>query len=399
MRITLVSRARHPLWGLLARIAIGIALSSAVLSCTSAMPPLPVTPHAGQNRLRVAILTPLSEELATYGRTVRRAIELAFDEWNERRSGGVFIESVSEDTPCDAMLARQVAERLITTGVRFIIGGICSEAAIPIASVADKNGALFIATSATHPLVTVDAQGNTRSLVFRTAFTYAQQGRAVSRFLLRTLHLSRIAVVNNPRSPFAREVVAAFDEAFATQGGIALIITADPNQPADFSEYFDMPVIPNAQAIYVPGDYTTVMHVRDMLRQRGMDKPVLGSDWWNTHNLDLAAMEGVYLVAHYSDQNADPTAQQWAARYRAAFAVESDALAALAYDAAMLLARGIDQSKSILPEAVASALRTVDYEGVTGHWHFNAQHNPLKQAVFLRVQNGTLQFAGSASVE
>ncbi|MGC8880618.1 MAG: ABC transporter substrate-binding protein, partial [Anaerolineae bacterium] len=142
-----------------------------------------------------------------------------------------------------------------------------------------------------------------------------------------------------------------------------------------------------------------VVRVRDALRQKGISRPVLGSDGWNIHDVRLAAVEDVYLVAHYSAQITDPTAQQWAARYRAAFAVEPDTLAALAYDAAMLLAQGIEQSQSTSPEAVAGVLSAMEYEGVTGCWRFDAQHNPLKRAFFLRVQDGTLQFAGSADVE
>jgi hypothetical protein len=41
----------------------------------------------------------------------------------------------------------------------------------------------------------------------------------------------------------------------------------------------------------------------------------------------------------------------------------------------------------------------MEYEGVTGRWRFDAQHNPSKQAFFLRVQDGTLQLVGSADVE
>lgn len=368
--------------------------------CAPSMPPLPTNPYDEQNQLRVAILAPLSGELATYGRTVRRAVELAFDEWNERRNDSeVFIQPVPEDTPCDATDARQVAERVVAMGIRFIIGGICSEAAIPIADVADKNGALFLATSATHPLVTVDASGNTRPLVFRTAFTYTQQGRAASRFLLQTLRLERVAVVNNLRSPFAREVVAAFREAFTSQGGTASIVSVDASQQSDLGASLESIITSDVQAVYVPDHCATMIHIQEALRAHGSDKALLAGDWWNVHELDLTTLEGVYLTAHYSAQIADPAALQWAARYRAAFAVEPDALAALAYDAAALLVQGIEQSESASPQAVAHTLSAIEYKGVTGRWRFNAQHDPLKQAIFLRVRDGALQFAGSAGVE
>lgn len=375
-----------------------MVLSLVTLSCTPSMPPLP-TPYTGQNRLPVAILAPLSGELAPYGQTVRHAVELAFDEWNEHRNSGVFLEAIPEDTACDATLARRAAERVVNAGVRFIIGGICSEAAIPIASVADGSGALFIATSATHPLVTVDAGGNTRPLAFRAAFSYAQQGRAVSRFLLETLRLNRVVVVNHLGSPFAREVIAAFNESFTRHGGYARFITVAANQPSDFREHLDAQMMSDVQAVYVPDNYATMMRVQSALRQEGISRPILGSDWWNKHELQPDAMEDAYLVAHYSAQAANPITEGWIARYRAAFAVEPDTLAALAYDAAMVLVRGIEQSENTSPEIVARALSTMTYEGVTGNWRFDIHHDPLKHAFFLKVHNGMLQFAGTANLE
>ncbi|MCS7259785.1 MAG: ABC transporter substrate-binding protein, partial [Anaerolineae bacterium] len=381
------------------KAVVGLALSGALLGCNPALPPLPAALPPGQARLRVAVLAPLSGELLPYGRTVRHAVELAFDEWNARRTSGLFLEAVAEDTPCDAIRARQVAERVIAAGMRFLIGGVCSEAAVPVARVADRSGALFIATSATHPLVTVDTHGNPRRLAFRTTFTYPQQGRAASRFLLQTLRADRVVVIYNAGSPFARDVTAAFHTAFTHQGGDATLLVLQPDQPFDFAAHRDALGLAEAKAVYVPDDYATLRRVYEALQQQGIRRPILGSDWWSKHELQPAAMEDVYLVAHSSLPDAGPAAAQWAARYRAAFAVEPDTLAALAYDAATLLAQGIAQAPSPTPEAVASTLRAMTYAGVTGRWRFDAHHNPLKQAFFLTVQNGRLQFAGSAPVE
>ena len=107
----------------------------------------------------------MTGELATFGEIVRNGITLAFDEWNDR--GGVNgrpIQWVFEDTLCDPLEAGRAAERAVDQDeARFIVGGLCSEAAIPIARVADERDVLFVAATATHPLVTVDEAGATRS--------------------------------------------------------------------------------------------------------------------------------------------------------------------------------------------------------------------------------------------
>jgi branched-chain amino acid transport system substrate-binding protein len=66
--------------------------------------------------------------------------------------------------------------------------------------------------------------------------------------------------------------------------------------------------------------------------------------------------------------------------------VEPDTLAALGYDAAGLLASAIENTSSLAPDEVAQTLETMEYEGVTGRWTFDAQHNPLKPVVLYRIE-------------
>ena len=73
--------------------------------CNTPMPPLP-TEHPPGATLRVAILTPMTGELATFGEAVRNGITLAFDEWNEQGGvNGQFIEWVLEDVDFVLMMS------------------------------------------------------------------------------------------------------------------------------------------------------------------------------------------------------------------------------------------------------------------------------------------------------
>ena len=116
----------------------GLILALLAAGCGAPAPALPPT-RAANGVIKVAVLTPMSGELATFGETVRNGITMAFDDWNDRNGtiGGRSIAWVLEDTRCDPETARQAAERAIAEqGVQFIVGGVCSEDAIPIARVA-----------------------------------------------------------------------------------------------------------------------------------------------------------------------------------------------------------------------------------------------------------------------
>jgi len=339
----------------------------------------------------------MTGELATFGETVRNGITMAFDEWNQ--GGGVngqFIEWILEDTRCDPSQARQAAERAINDwGAKFIIGGLCSESAIPIARLADEQGVLFIGTTATHPLVTVDSQGVTRPLVFRASYAYPYQGRAAARLALDNLNARRAAVLTNPGDDFVRSLVDEFMAAFVAGGGhVVAELSYPPGGPTNAE--FETIIAEIAQAtpdvLYVPDAYPIANRVADQVRIQGVDVTLIGSDVWDSGDLDLAALEGAFFTTHYSRETPNPVAEAWKERYLTAFAIEPDTLAALGYDAGSMLASALEGADNLTPDEIAQKLETMEFEGVTGGWHFDAQHNPLKPVVVVYIQGGDVVF-------
>jgi branched-chain amino acid transport system substrate-binding protein len=296
--------------------------------------------------------------------------------------------------------ARRAAERaILEQGIRFIVGGVCSEAAIPIANVADEQGALFVAATATHPLVTVDGSGTTRPLIFRASYAYPYQGRAAARFALNELNARRAAVLVNPSDDFVRSLGDEFTVAFIAGGGQ---IVATPtyslggitgtSQDADFGAIIADLVKAKPEVLYVPDAYPVANRVGRQVQAQAFDVTLIGSDVWDSGALDLEALDGAYFTLQYSRETPNPLAKAWAERYLSAFALEPDALAALGYDAASLLASAAESADSLAPEDIAHQLERMEFEGVTGRWRFDAQHNPVKPVVVVRVQEGRVVF-------
>src|SRR6185295_7210124 len=74
-----------------------------------ALPP-PVTGPT----LRIALISTTAGELATFGRTLRNGIMLAFDEWNSR--GGVLgqkVEGIVYDADCTFGAAQRAAQQAV----------------------------------------------------------------------------------------------------------------------------------------------------------------------------------------------------------------------------------------------------------------------------------------------
>jgi branched-chain amino acid transport system substrate-binding protein len=359
-------------------------------------PPLP-TPPSGPT-LRIALLSPTTAELATFGRILRNGSVLAFDEWNSR--GGVLgrrIEWAVYDADCDFEAAGRAAQQAIADGFQFIIGPLCSEAAIAAAQVTPADTALMIAPTATHPLVTVDGQGQTRPTVFRASYAYPLQAQAAARFASEALQARRAAVLVDPSDDYSATLVDAFAKQFAAQGGeIVYRASYTPTNP-DFNQTLLAINDARAEVIYLPAAAPVVNRVAEQLNQLRRSNPkeltLLGSDSWNSAELDLTATSGSYFTLHFFLEDKRPLTRQWADAYKATYAVEPDTLAALGYDAATILAEAIQQAGTFEVKTVAKALEQGHFEGVTGPITFDSQHNPIKPVPVVQLKDERIIFA------
>ena len=99
--------------------------------------------------------------------------ELAVDDLNAK--GGVLgeqVQLISVDDACDTEQAGVAAQKLISDGVTFVVGHVCSGAAIAAAPIYEAAGVIVMSASATNPKLTEEGRAN----VFRVVGRDDQQG-------------------------------------------------------------------------------------------------------------------------------------------------------------------------------------------------------------------------------
>lgn len=366
--------------------------------CSGNMPPIPATPSGPT--LQIAVLTPTSGELATFGRLMRNGIIMAFDHWNNE--GGVLgrrLEWQLYHTDCTFEATRQATQQAIDNGLRFIIGPLCSEAAIAAAELAEMNQALMIAPAATHPLVTVNGHNRTRPTVFRAGYSYNLQGRAAARFASHWLGVTRAAVLLNPTDDYSTALAGIFAQEFTAQGGTITQQATYAQENTDF-----LPLLANiqqtgAQLIYLPAGPEVANQLAGQMSQHNINLLLLGSDAWHADNLNKTAAEGSYFPLHFTPNNEQPFTQRWAEDYKSAYATEPTALAALSFDATQLLLQAIQQTGRPDPAQVAKTLEQQQMLGVTGQISFDNQHNPLKPVYFVQIKKGHTTLTTSVNLD
>jgi len=153
--------------------------------------------------------------------------------------------------------------------------------------------------------------------------------------------------------------------------------------------------------IFVPGYYTDVANIAIQARKLGINVPLLGGDGWDsekTLEIGGSAVEGYYFSTHYAADSDSPKVQDFVQRYKAKYNETPDAMAALGYDTAGILADALGRAGATdgakLRDAIAS---TKDYEGVTGKITIDNERNARKPIVIVRIQGKDLKLEQAIS--
>jgi branched-chain amino acid transport system substrate-binding protein len=349
----------------------------------------------GGSAVKIAILAPLSGDVATFGQSTRDGALMAIEEWNEK--GGVMgkkIETVIEDSQCNAEAAVSAANKVIDQdSVKFIVGEVCSSASIPISEIAVAKNIFQISPTSTNTAVTVDESGNTKPTIFRACFIDPFQGKVAAKFALDNLSAKTAAVFLDQGNDYVRGLAEVFIAEFEAGGGSVVVKETYTGEDSDFSAILTKVKDANPDVLYLPDYYSTVNLIAAQAKEKGITSALLGGDGWDSADLDRAAVEGGYFTNHFSDQDTRPIVQDFVSKYEAKYGAKPDALAALAYDATNILLQAMEQAKSTDdPMAVAKAMETGTFPVVSGDISYDASHNPVKAAVVLKVEGGQIVY-------
>lgn len=350
--------------------------------------------------LKVAILSPLSGPVPTFGVSTRDGALLAIEEWNAK--GGVLgmkIVPIVEDSQCTPDPAVNAANKVIDQDkVHYIIGEVCSKASIPVSEIANAKGVLQISPTSTSELLTVDENGVTKEFVFRACFIDPFQGLVGAKFAMENLGSKTAFVMLDQSNDYVKGLAESFEKAFTEAGGTVVGKASYTAKDTDFSAIIAQIKETNPEVVYLPDYYNIVNLVMKQAKEAGVNVPFVGGDGWDSADLDLAAAAGGFFTNHYSPDSTAEAVVSFKAAYGAKYKDDAgnplvpDALAALAYDATNLLFSSIEAAGVDDAAKVKDAMAGITFEAVSGTITFDAQHNPVKAATILSVTEDGVKF-------
>lgn len=330
---------------------------------------------------------------ATFGTSTRDGIDLAIKQINSE--GGIKGKKlrviVMDDQGKPEEAATAVTKLITQDKVTAILGEVASSRSLAMGPIAQSHKVPMVTPSSTNPKVT-----QVGDYVFRVCFIDPFQGSVMAKFATDTLKVKKAAILRDIKNDYSVGLANFFTETFKKTGGEVVVDQSYSAGDVDFKSQLTSIKGKNPEVIFVPGYYTEVGLIARQARELGIKAPLLGGDGWDSTKLTEIggnALNGSYFSNHYSPDDKSPTVQKFIADYKAMFGAVPDGLAAMGYDAAMVLADAMKRAPTLSNEAIRDALaETKAYPGVTGKITIDKNRDAVKSAVVIEIKPSGFTF-------
>lgn len=342
----------------------------------------------------------LSGAFSAYGTAINDGAALAFKEINE--DGGVLgkdVNYISVDNKSDATESTTQTARLIDEeNISVLVGSDTTGSTEAQIQTATDASVPVVAPAATGDSLTLDSSGNVLEYVFRVPFQDAFQGSVLAEFANQEGY-ETAAIIQDNSSDYGQNLAAEFEDIFKGEVvGTESYVSGD----TDFNSILNNIASKNPDVIFIAGYYTEGGSIVKQAREMGIESAILAPDGFGAEEfVELAGAENVnnfYYTAHYTTgEGATDKTTEFVEAFKAEYGSAPNMFDALGYDAAYLVADAAERAGEDDRQAITDALaETTDFEGVTGTFSFDENHNPVKTAYIIEMENG--EEVGSSAV-
>lgn len=347
---------------------------------------------SGGGSIKVGEFASLSGSEASFGKSSHNGTVMAIDEINA--AGGLLgkkLELIYEDDQSkDGESATAVKKMISRDKVVAILGEVASGRSLEAAPICQQFKVPQISPSSTNPKVT-----QMGDYIFRVCFEDRFQGGAVlAKFAADSLKARRVAILMDVSAAYSVGLATYFKEKFIAGGGQIIAEQKFTKDDKDFKAQLTAIKAQNPDAIFLPVYYGPASLIAQQARELGITVPLFGGDGWEAPELidsDKAkqALEGCYFSTHFAPDQEGSRAREFVRKYEKRYGAKPDAMAALGYESAMVLADAIKRANSTEGPKIRDALAaTKDFDGVTGKMTLDAERNARKPAVIIQIKGG-----------
>lgn len=370
------------------------AMALTFASCKKA----PSNTSTASDVIKIGEYASLTGGTASFGQSSHKGTEMAIDEINEK--GGVLgkkIQLITEDDQSKSGEPAVVVRKLLSRDqVTAVLGEVASSKSLEAAPICQAAKVPMISPASTNEKVT-----QVGDYIFRICFIDPFQGTVMAKFCLNHLGKKRVAILTDVKQDYSVGLAKYFREYLTANGGTIVSEQSFSSGDKDFNAQLTAIKGASPEAVFVPAYYTEVGLIALQARELGLDVPLLGGDGWDSPSLTQVggtAIDGNYFSNHFSNQDTNPRIQEFVKKFKARYNEVPDAMAALGYDSALILADAIARAGSVDQAKIRDAIaQTKDFEGITGKITIDPNRNANKSAVVLTIKDGNFQYVATVN--
>jgi branched-chain amino acid transport system substrate-binding protein len=311
---------------------------------------------------------PLTGKEAWFGEQMERGAALAVADINA--AGGVLgqqVELITADDFCDPEQAVAAANKLVSDGVIFVVGHLCSGASISASEIYATAGVLMITPSSSNPTLTELGHAN----IFRLAFRDDAVGPVIGNYLADHWPDQKIAILHD-NTTMGKGLAELTKEHLNRRGVREAIYQAYVPGQVSYGAEIDELQAADIDVVFIGGYHTEIALMARAARDRGYPVQLVAGGVLATEEFGLIAGPAAD-GALYIDL-ADPRRRAEAApvveRFRAS-GHEPELNTLYAYGTVQVWAQAAEKAGSLELEPMIAALREHEFDTVLGPIDFD----------------------------
>ncbi len=340
-------------------------------------------------KLKVGMMLPFTGTFAALGTAIDNGFKLYVQEQGGKLGGREIEYFVVDDESDPAKATDNVNKLLNRDKVDVIVGTVHSGVAMAMAKAVRGANALLIIPNAGADAITGPMCAPN---IFRSSFSNSQPGYAMGKVAAERKH--KTAVTITWKYAAGDESVGGFKEAFEKGGGKVVKELTLPFPNVEFQALLTeiASLKPDIVYAFFAGG-GAVKFVKDYAAA-GLNKtiPLYGPGFLTDGTLEAQgeAAQGMLTTLHYADGLNTPRDNAFRLAYAKTYKLQPDVYAVQGYDAAQLLAVGLNAVKGDISkrEQMIAAMEKARIDSPRGAFTLSKAHNPV-QDFYLRKVEGT----------
>jgi branched-chain amino acid transport system substrate-binding protein len=347
----------------------------------------------GPRVVKVALVAPLTGDIAAHGQGMKRASQLAIEEAvQSNRFKDFKLELAAFDDRGDPKEAVTIANQIISDpGILGIVGHLNSGCSIPASQIYARRNVLMITPASTNPKLTQQGLRN----VFRLCTTDDVQGSFAADYAIDKLKIERVAIVQD-KTAYGQGLAEEFKKEFLARNGQVLSFDGIDVGEKDFKALLTRIKGENPQLIYFGGMHPECGLLSKQAKELGLSVPVFAGDGVLTPEyakIGGPATEGDFASMTGLPPEKLPAASKFLASYHQRFPKnDMQPYDPYTYEAINIVLDAIEKTGGDRNKMI-DYVSKVKYNGILGESSFDERGDTRNNSIAIyTVKNGLFKY-------